>query len=219
MNSVMLRYARRLTALVIILTYAAFAASPKVEHTALLPGNAVSDALRQSVAEKGYRVTLEDGWTAEFWFARELSLEKKDAPGALYPQLTNGEFIGIARFLQGMSDFRGQSLPSGYYTLRYQILPQDGNHMGVAPDPDFLLASPAAADTRPEQAYVYRKLVALSAKSTGTGHPAVIALQTAGQSGTVVKEDNGNILFSVDVAASGGASEKLGIVVKGAAAQ
>jgi hypothetical protein len=118
-----------------------------------------------------------------------------------------------------MSDFRGQSLPAGFYTLRYQMLPQDGNHMGVAPNPDFLLASPVADDARPEQAYVYKKLIALSAKSTGTGHPAVIALENARQSGAVAKEDNGNIVFSAAVPTSAGASEKLGIVIKGAAAQ
>ncbi len=60
----------------------------------------------------------------------------------------------MVRFPQGMSDYRGQSLPPGVYTLRYQLLPQDGNHMGVAPNPDFLLASPAASDSRPEQSYV-----------------------------------------------------------------
>jgi hypothetical protein len=184
-----------------------------------LTGSGISDALRQSVAGKGYRITLEDGWTAEFWFVRELKTEKKDVPGALYPELSNGEFVGVVRFPQGMSDFRGQTLPAGFYTLRYQSLPQDGNHMGVAPNPDFLLASPVADDARPEQAYVYRKLIALSAKSTGTGHPAVIALESAGQSGAVTKEDNGNVVFSADVSAPAGASEKLGIVVKGAAAQ
>ena len=118
-----------------------------------------------------------------------------------------------------MSDYRGQSIPAGIYTLRYQLLPQDGNHMGVAPNPDFLLASPAADDMRPEQAYVERKMSALSAKSTGTGHPAVIALESAGKTGSVAKEENGNIVFSVDVAATDGSMVKLGIVVKGAAAQ
>lgn len=214
-----LRSALRLTAVIALLSYAGFAVSPKVERIGAPPGNAVSDALHQSVAEKGYRVTLEDGWSAEFWFSRNLKTEKKDVPGALYPELSGGEFVGIVRFPQGMSDFRGQSLPAGFYTLRYQMLPQDGNHMGVAPNPDFLLASPVADDDRPEQAYVYRKLIALSAKSTGTGHPAVIALEGAGQPGTVAKEDNGTIVFSADVPATAGASENLGIVIKGAAAQ
>ncbi len=219
MNSPILRFPRRLAALVAVLSCVALAASPKVEHIGAPAANAISDALRLSVTEKGYRVTLEDGWTAEFWFARELKTEKKEVAGALYPELSNGEFVGIVRFSQGMSDFRGQSLPAGIYTLRYQMLPQDGNHMGVAPNPDFLLASPVVDDARPEQAYVYRKLIALSAKSTGTGHPAVIALETAGQPGTLTKEDNGNVIFSAAVPGPAGASEKLGIVIKGAAAQ
>ncbi len=206
-------------ALFVSVAIACFGTNPKVDKLASLPTTGLSEALRQAVDAKGYRVTLEDGWTAEFWFVRELKTDKKDVPGALYPELSNGEFVGVVRFSQGMSDFRGQTLAAGFYTLRYQLLPQDGNHMGVAPNPDFLLASPVADDARPEQAYVYKKLLALSAKSTGTGHPAVIALEAAGQSGATAKEENGNIVFSADVPLSAGATEKLGIVVKGTAAQ
>ena len=206
-----------LCALLTVLTSAASAAS-KVESIGPPPAAGVADALKQAVSEKGCRVTLDDGWTAEFWFVRQLKTQKQEAPGALYPELANGEFVGVVRFPQGMSDFRGQSLPAGYYTLRYQLLPQDGNHMGVAPNPDFLLASPAADDSRPEQGYVYRKLVALSAKSTGTGHPAVIAMESAASPMTVVKEENGTVVLSVEVPAAEGA-QKLGIVIKGAASQ
>ncbi len=212
---------RRILSCVLFVSLAVgcFAAMPKAEQVASLPTTGLSDGLRQALDAKGYRVTLDDGWIAEFWFARQLKTEKKDVPGALYPELTNAEFVGVVRFPQGFSDYRGQSLPAGIYTLRYQLLPQDGNHMGVAPNPDFLLASPAADDARPEQSYVYRKLVALSAKSTGTGHPAVIALESAGQPGTVTKAENGTVVFSADVPVAAGASEKLGIVIKGAAAQ
>lgn len=194
------------------------AAAQKVEHIAAPPAAGLSDALRQAVQDKGYRVTLDDGWTAEFWFARQIASEGNPASGALYPKLTNSAFVGIVRLAQGMSDYRGQSIPAGTYTLRYETLPQDGNHMGVAPNPDFLLASPAADDSRPEQLYVPRKLVALSAKATGTGHPAVIALDTAGEPSTVVKQDNGAIVFTVELPVGGG-KEKVGIVIKGTAAQ
>jgi hypothetical protein len=197
---------------------AAWGAS-KVEKIGPPPASGISDALKQAVADKGYRVTLDDGWTAEFWFVRQLQTDKKDVPGALYPELSNSEFVAVVRFPQGMSDFRGQSLPAGTYTLRYLLLPQDGNHMGVSPNPDFLLASPVADDSRPEQSYVYRKLVALSAKSTSTGHPAVIALDSSAEPGTVLKEENGDILFSAEIPAVDGSAEKIGIVVKGAAAQ
>lgn len=204
-------------AFLVVASCASWAASQKVERIGAAPA-ALSDALRQAVQEKGYRVTLDDGWTAEFWFARQVASQEKDSPGALYPKLAPSAFIGIVKLAQGMSDFRGQSIAAGTYTLRYELLPQDGNHMGVAPNPDFLLASPAADDSRPEQLYVPRKLVALSAKATSTGHPAVIALEAAGEPSSVVKQDDGSLVFTVELPVAG-AKEKLGIVIKGTAAQ
>ena len=91
--------------------------------------------------------------------------------------------------------------------------------MGVAPNPDFLLAIPVASDPRPQQNYVFSKLVALSAKSAGTNHPAVIALESAGEADTVVKTEHGTVVFTVAIPSTAGASEKLGIVLKGTGSQ
>jgi hypothetical protein len=221
MDAMNLAFLPRFRRVVILLTLTciAVAAASKVDRTGPLVVGSASDTLRQAVENKGYRVILDDGWTAEFWFAKQLATEKKDVPGALYPELADGEFVGVVNLPQGISDFRGQSIPAGEYTLRYQLLPQDGNHMGVAPNPDFLLASPAANDARPEQSYPAKKLFALSAKSTGTNHPAVLALETAGDPATVVKDEHGTVVFTVAVPTAGGGSEKLGIVIKGTAAQ
>ena len=180
------------------------------------PSAGVPEVLRQAVEDKGYRVTLDDGWTAEFWFAKQLKSEKKDVPGALYPELTNGEFVGVVSLKQSMTDYRGQNIPAGTYTLRYQMLPQDGNHLGVTPNPDFLLAVPAANDSQPEQNLPYKKLVTLSAKSTGSNHPGVVALETPSEPGSVTREER-DMVFTAAVPA--GSDEKLGIVVKGTAAQ
>src|SRR5271157_2485034 len=194
-------------------------AAPQIQRIGALSAAGASDELKHAVEDKGYRVTLDDGWTAEFWFARQLKTATKDVSGALYPELANAEFVGVVNFPKGMTDFRGQSIPAGVYTLRYQLLPQDGNHLGVAPNPDFLLAIPVASDPNPEQNYPYKKLVALSAQSTGTNHPAVIALESAGEPGSIVKDSQNVKVFTVAVATSAGATDKLGIVVKGAAAQ
>src|ERR1022692_14924 len=167
---------------------AVFAATPQVERIGALTAPGASDALKQAVEEKGYRITLDGGWTAEFWFAKQLKTTAKDVPNALYPELANAEFVGVVNLPKGMTDFRGQAIPVGVYTLRYQLLPQDGNHMGVAPNPDFLLAIPVASDPNPEQDYLYKKLVGLSAQSTGANHPAVLALDTAGEPATVAKD-------------------------------
>ena len=187
-----------------------------VERVGLTPSD-IPDAVRQAIEQKGHRVGWEKGATVDFWFAKSLATLKKETPGALYPQLSDGEFVGIVKFAQTFADFRGQSIPAGIYTLRYQLLPQDGNHLGIAPNPDFLLAIPMSADSQPEQTYEYRRLVALSARSTGGNHPAVIALENAGQAGTITKTDNG-MVFTVAIPA-GSKTEVIGICLTCSASQ
>jgi hypothetical protein len=194
-------------------------AAAQVERTSALGAAGASDAVKQAVEDKGYSVQVGD-WHADFWFAKQVKTAEKDTPGALYPELSNGEFVGVVNLPRGMTDFRGQAIPTGLYTLRYQLLPQDGNHMGVSPNPDFLLAIPAASDPDPAQHYLYKKLTTLSAKTAGTGHPAVIALDSAGEPGPIIKDAHGLAVFSVAIASTGlQGTVKLGIVVRGAAAQ
>jgi hypothetical protein len=196
------------------------AAAAPVERIGSLSNPAASDELKKAVEDKGYRVTLDEAWTAELWFARTLPTPSKDSPGALYPELTNGQFIAVVNFVKGFSDSRGQPIPPGLYTLRYQYLPQDANHMGVSPNPDFLLAIPLADDPNPAATLPFKRLVALSVKSTGTAHPAVVAMAAAGVPATVSKDDQGMTIVTVEVTTSPSSkTEKLGIILKGQATQ
>ena len=214
------QFPSRLLTVLVCVALSTLPAVAQVARIGALSVAGTSDELKRAVEDKGYRVTLDDGWTAEFWFAKQLKTTTKDASGsALYPELTNGEFVGVVSLPKGMTDFRGQAIPAGVYTLRYQLLPQDGNHLGVAPNPDFLLAIPAASDLNPAQSYLYKKLVALSAQSTGTNHPAVIALNAAGEPGSVGKDEQNLTVLTIAIPASSDATEKLGIVVKGTATQ
>jgi len=212
------RFSYLLLTLLACFAASALSAAAQVQRIGALSAAGASDELKQAVEDKGYRVTLDDGWTAEFWFAKQLQTATKDVPGALYSELANGELVGVVSLPKGMADFRGQAIPAGVYTLRYQLIPQDANHLGVSPNPDFLLAIPAASDPNPEQHYLYKKFVALSAKTTGSNHPAVIALASAGDPGSVVKDANETVC-TIAVPTSAGATEKLGIVVRGTAAQ
>jgi len=191
------------------------AQSPKVERIGPAPSRTPPD-VKAALEDKGYRLTLNDGWSAELWLAKDLKLTAKDSPGALYPALSNSQFVGLINLPKGMSDFRGQAVPAGEYTLRYQLLPADANHLGVAPNPDFLLAIPAASDTKPDTQYPFDKLVALSMKAAGV-HPAVIAMDKAGEAGTATFSDPHMLVLAV--ATGGTKPEKLGIVLKGQAAQ
>jgi hypothetical protein len=203
----------------LLLTFSAAAAAQSRVERIGAPAS-LPDALKQEVEAKGYHVTLDGGWTADFWFVRLLKTVAKDAPGAVYPELTNGEFVGVAEFPKGFTDYRGQKVASGAYSLRYQLLPADGNHMGVSPNPDFLLLVPAAGDPDPAVALLYKKLIALSCKAAGSSHPAVLALEAPGDPGTVNKDAQGTVTFSVQVPASGiSAGERLTLVVKGSAPQ
>jgi len=161
---------------------------------------------------------LDDGWTADFWFARALAVGGGTA-GALYPDLANGQFVGVVTFPKGASDFRGQAIPAGTYTLRYQYIPQDANHMGVSPNPDFLLTAPVASDSAPADNVALKRLVALSTKSTGTAHPGVFALAPAGTPGGIAKDEQGMLILTVEVATTASKTEKIGVVVKGQATQ
>ena len=203
---------------VLVLAVPVFAAGSGLERIGPIVG-ATAD-ITQAVEEKGYRVTLDDGWSAEFWFARALSTAAKESAGALFPALSNGEFVAVVSFPKGTTDYRGQAIPPGNYTLRYQYLPQDANHMGVSPNPDFLLAVPLDVDLDPDEPLPYKKLVSLSAKSTGTAHPAVIAMASSGAPATVVKDEQGMTVMTVEVpSATAGKTQTLGIVLKGQATQ
>jgi len=211
---------RKILAFVLFVLLAAAslpAQSPKVERTAPAPASASSE-IKAALQEKGYRVTLADGWSAELWLVKNLKLTAQEAPGALYPELSNSEFIGVLNLPKGMNDFRGQAIPSGTYSLRYQLLPQDANHMGISPNPDFLLAIPISSDTNPESVYPLRKLVTLSSKATGA-HPAVIAMENAGEPGTAVFNEQKMLVMTVTVPSSSAQPEGLGIVLKGQASQ
>lgn len=197
-------------------------AASTAERAGPLAAPAASPEVNEAVETKGYRVTLDDGWTADFWFARALPTAdtntNKDAAGALYPGLSNGEFVGVVTFTKRTSDYRGQAISAGTYTLRYQYIPQDANHMGVSPNPDFLLTIPIASDTNPADNLPLKQLVALSAKTTGTPHPAVLAMAPAATAG-ITKDDQGLTVFTVEVPTSAGKSEKFSIILRGQASQ
>jgi hypothetical protein len=176
-------------------------------------------AVKAAVEDRGYRVTLDGAGSADFWFARAVPTSPGSAAGALYPEFANGEFVAVVTFPKGTSDFRGQAVPPGTYTLRYQYIPQDANHMGVSPNPDFLLAIPVAADTAPADNLPLKRLVALSTKSTGTAHPAVFAMAPAGTPATAAKDDQGMMIFTAEIATASGKTEKIAIIVKGQATQ
>lgn len=193
----------------------------KVE-TITSPPDGASEGVRKVLEEKGYRVLLEDGSLAcTIWLRKSVPVqEKKDVPGSLYPRLAESTLVAVLSFPQASTDYRGQAIAAGTYTLRYALQPSDGNHMGVSPTRDFLLLIPASSDADPNATFKYQELVDLSRKATGTRHPGPLNLvQAERTTPSVSKDDEEHWVFCAAARLASGETLPIALVVKGTAPQ
>ena len=125
----------------------------------------------------GYRVASPSGPWCEIWFRNSIPTGPKPSDSAISLAIPQGTLIGILRFPAQGADRRGQVIRPGVYTLRYSDYPVDGAHQGVAPQRDFALLTPLAADPDPNAAPSFEALVKQSGGASGTPHPAVLSLE------------------------------------------
>jgi hypothetical protein len=201
--------------LLLLLTLPALA---KVEKLGAFDDSSASEAVRKSLAPDGIRVALPDGTVVcDVWFRNALTIKAaRDVEGANYPEFTPSQLVGVITLPKQINDYRGQPIKPGTYTLRYELLPTDGNHMGVAPNRDFLLLSPVSEDKDPAAELKTPELLALSTKASGTAHPAVLSLVTA-EGDTfpgIYKNDDGHYVFVAKLRTSA-EDLAIGVVVKG----
>jgi hypothetical protein len=111
----------------------------------------------------------------ELWFRKEVP--SRGTPEQVKNGLTFQEFeettlLGAVQIHKQMIDYRKNKLKQGVFTLRLSVQPQDGDHMGTAPYPEFCLLVPAARDKDPK-ILEPKKLHEQSAKASTATHPAV----------------------------------------------
>ena len=166
-----------LLALLVCVSSNASAQSYKAEALNEAPPKELAAPIQAALSQTGIRVTGPSGPVCDLWLGKEVP-GKANAPqtlGVTFPQLAQGTLMGAIRLPNSVKDYRKQLIKAGVYTLRYALLPDNGNHMGVAPQRDFVLASPAAADQEPA-ALTFDQTVDLSRKATGSNHPSVWSL-------------------------------------------
>lgn len=209
--------------LVLLLSLLAAAQNSKVESTGPLTDSAVPEKVRESLNDKGYRLTLDDPKPAcELWLRKSVPAAPKKGPeAAAYPQLAESTLVGVVHFFQAAADFRGHQIPAGFYTLRYSLIPDDGNHLGVSPNPDFLLLTPAQSDSDPSAAFKFQELVTMSARTGGTKHPSPLSLPPADKpsTGTIARDDQDHWIFSASLKLASGEEIPFALIVKGIAQQ
>lgn len=194
--------------------------APKLEATGPLTGAAVPEAVRGALEPKGVRVVLREGPLCELWLRKSIPERKRSTPGALQIDLRDATAIGVIRFLAATTDFRGQGIRSGLYTLRYARIPADGNHLGVSEYPDFLLLTPFAEDSDLANTLELEDLMKRSLMATDTAHPGVLSLtRPSGDTFSAVTTNAlGHVVLQMK-AKIGSREAPIALVVKGEAPQ
>jgi hypothetical protein len=208
-----------------LLAFASSAAAQNYSATVAseAPPSALSAAVRSSLDAQAIQVKGPQGVLCEIWLRKNIPSVPSPGMqlGVAYSQLAPGTLVGAIRFPAQAVDFRDQNIKPGVYTLRYELSPVDGNHQGVAPQRDFLLLGPAAADTS-TATLSFNDLVKLSRQTTGTGHPSVWSLTPSdsapAQLPAVAPQDSDNgtiqvLYFKADLRA--GKPTTIGLVVVG----
>jgi hypothetical protein len=139
----------------------------------------LNTAIAKVLAPASIRLLDKEGKTlATVWLRKQVPADatpEQIKNGLTYRELKQTEVLGAIRFEQDWTDYRKQKVKSGVYTLRLGFQPQDGDHAGSSQFTEFLVATAAAKDTKPELMEP-KEMAEVSAKSIGTGHPGVFML-------------------------------------------
>lgn len=202
--------------------------SYKVAAAALPASSGLSQNLVAAVQQQGASLADASGKTlAEVWLSQSIPTQQnpQNSPDSVYGDIQVGTFVGVLDFPAPDTDYRGQKIKAGFYTLRYAQIPEDGNHMGVSPYPDFVLLVPAAQDTDPGQLMDFKNLLKLSRMATTTGHPAVLSMAPVSSAAgsalpAATQDDQGDCILEIkgeSKPAAGGAAQDypLGIILVG----
>jgi hypothetical protein len=173
----------------------------------------LSPEIEKLIDAAGHQVHGADGAVVELWLLKSLPIKAgfKSSISQLYPFIP-GQLLGAMRVPKGAeyTDFRGQEIAAGTYTLRYGLQPEDGNHLGTSDTADFILALPAKIDTKPATIKDFDRLAEHSGKAAGSTHPAIFSLLDPAEAGKESKliEDTSNDDWILNFVGKGSAKGK-----------
>jgi hypothetical protein len=209
-------------AVTLLAAVSAFGQDYKAEALSSPPPADVPKALQNAVQATGVRFLDGQGKPlAEIWLAKAVTGQATPSTSGdtIYGSVDPGAFVGVLHYPGGGADFRGQNIKSGYYSLRYDLIPADGNHMGVSQYRDFLLLVPVAQDADPTKPLKFDDAVKLSRAASGTSHPGVLSMDAADSAPSSLpgafKDDSGNwaVAAKTQVQPEGGAAKDLTMAI------
>ena len=143
------------------------------------PPSEVAGAISQGLQKDGVKITNNGAAYCEIWLRSQKPAGGKSQDGQTLADVPQGALLGVIRFDGKGQDRRGQGIKAGVYTLRYGLIPVNGDHQGAAPQRDFVVLSLAASDKDLNATPTFEALMDMSRKASGTPHPAVLSLWKA----------------------------------------
>jgi hypothetical protein len=172
---------RRMFYLGLALCFAMLSAAKPVNELGAAKGlpEGVAKEVSATLNADGYQVSGPKGPVCSLWLSKSLEVKAGFKPtlNVKYP-FALGQLVGVLQVAEKakFTDFRGQEIKPGVYTLRYGKQPEDGNHIGTSELYDFLVAIPAKDDSEPKAIDSFQVLAKMSAKASGGTHPAIFSL-------------------------------------------
>ena len=153
----------------------------------------------------------------DLWWVKAIALTKAPEGAPAWGDVGDGTLVGAIRVGAQWSDVRGYVVRPGVYTLRYARQPANGDHLGVSPNREFLLMSPAAVDTTPDPVG-YKGAVDLSKQTVRRAHPSALSLDPPAANAAPLSPvktdlDLEGVVFSVPTSA--GPSLTFGLILRG----
>ena len=152
------------------------------------PPPEVASPMAQVLQKDGIKISNNGAPYCEIWFRTGKIGGGATEENATMPGIPIGTFLGVIRFEGKGSDRRGQNIKAGVYTLRYGLIPINGDHQGAAPQRDFLVLVPASDDKDVNATPKFEELVGMSKKASGTPHPAVLSFWKAEGGGSGISQ-------------------------------
>ena len=172
----------RKSALVFLMAATGLLAQYKSEPAGAPPSE-LSPAISQVLQQQGTKILSGSGAVVcEVWFSTKMPSGPAVNDQNITLTVPQGALLGAIRFTGPGADRRGQAIKPGVYTLRYSLIPVNGDHQGASPQRDFVALVPAADDKDPNATPAFDALMAMSRKASGTPHPAVLSIWGAGAS-------------------------------------
>ena len=140
----------------------------------------IDASIREALQSKAIQLLEGEKPAFEFWFRSEMPLQAK--PAAVdkgLEALKQAALLGVVSVAKATRDYRDDTVPSGVYTMRFALQPQDGNHLGTAEFLYFAVLTPVKVDSKLDGITDYKALVKASSKETSTDHPMVMSLRPA----------------------------------------